>query len=98
MKLSKALNTATDALYASLSAKPIIITPSHTEALHDRVREEMIKTGYDKPFHVEITLDDENEFIDVHVLSGDDAESVGLKYEGRDGNFVVRVDTDGDGK
>lgn len=98
MKLFDALNQATNALYVSISDKPLTITQKDVAALEARVRTAFEATGYKKPFQIKITLDDEAEFIDVKVKSGVDEATIGLKFKKRFGRLMVRVDTDGDGR
>jgi len=77
---------------------PIVITQNDVAGLEERVRVAMAATGYNKEFTVKITLDDDADFVDVHVTSEGVTESIGLKFETPDGRLMIKVDTDGDGQ
>ena len=96
MTLEKALNRACDAIWASLSGTPIVITPDNTAAIVERVRIGMAAQQWDKPFDITVNLVDEGDFINVTAVSEGETATVGLRFEDAFGNVVIRVDTDGD--
>ena len=100
MNLQDALKKATDELYYALNKTNdvVLITPSNTVALTEKIETEISKTDFVGGFKVQINLDDENEFVDVYAISQDETAQISLRYETTDGKIVVRVDTDGDGK
>ena len=91
MSFQEQLNRATDAIFAK---RGTVVTNDHIAVI-----EEKVKAGMSTGTVITVTLDDENEFIDIKAVgpNGEKADN-SLRFDDGRGGVYVHIDTDGDGK
>ena len=95
-KLEEDLHEAIDGM--GFHADAGLITERSIKPLQDEIRRLMSRVGGWILDGCTVTLDDENEFIDVSVTHGKVTATRSLRVESPiTGKVILRVDTDGDG-
>ena len=99
MNLSEALDAVVNERFYAKAGQGIVLTLEDVPSLIGIVANGLYKRGHSVT-SVEINLYDKKEIVDIFVKNNATKEKADMSLEWRtsDGTYLVRVDTDGDGK